>query len=110
MTRTASVDQSQMTQYEAPSHMQSRINNRRTNGQKVPLDDRTRQKILVTTTKKDFLTDKLQEKKTMQSTIQQMKTQINQTQKQTRQLLNCNKKMEDETQELEKAIKAKETK
>ena len=45
--------------------MQSRINNRRTNGQKVPLDDRTRQKILVTTTKKDFLMDKLQEKKTI---------------------------------------------
>ena len=65
---------------------------------------------MIASTKNEFLHEKAFEKKTLQNMISKVKSQTNQLNKQTRQLANGNKQIEEETFELDRACLVKSKK
>ena len=61
-------------------------------------------------TKTEFIKEKMQEKKAIQTLIASLKTQITQTQRQTRKLSNGNQQAQDVVHELDKACETKSKK
>ena len=64
----------------------------------------------VVSTKQDFLHEKAQEKRALQTLQLSLKTQINQAEKQARQIKNANSLAEDEIKDTDKALQIKEQK